>query len=100
MGDTVSAKNHQKFLRNQHISHSRYDSTAFSRLKGEHSKRIVEVLIKSTVNVKVAKQMEAAATVADEVIIKQKDIRKKLLQIKEEDSSAPVDSARRGSQMK
>ena len=32
MGDTVSAKNHQKFLRNQHISHSRYDSTAFSRI--------------------------------------------------------------------
>jgi hypothetical protein len=31
MGDTISAKNHQKLSRNQHISRSRYDSTAFFR---------------------------------------------------------------------
>ena len=33
MGDTVSVKNHQKHANIQHISHSRYDSTAFSRFK-------------------------------------------------------------------
>ena len=32
MGDTVSVKNHQKHAKIQHISHSRYDSTAFSRI--------------------------------------------------------------------
>ena len=32
MGDTASVKNHQKVLKNQHIRHSRYDSTAFSRI--------------------------------------------------------------------
>jgi hypothetical protein len=32
MGDTPSAKNHQKRLNYQHINHSRYDSTAFSRI--------------------------------------------------------------------
>ena len=31
MGDTVSVKKHQKHEKIQHISHSRYDSTAFSR---------------------------------------------------------------------
>ncbi len=35
MGDTPSAKNHQNLLKNQHINHSRYDSTAFSRLKSK-----------------------------------------------------------------
>ena len=33
MGDTVSVKNHQKHAKIQHISHSHYDSTAFSRMK-------------------------------------------------------------------
>jgi hypothetical protein len=32
-GDTASVKNHQKDSRNPHISPSRYNSTAFSRLK-------------------------------------------------------------------
>jgi hypothetical protein len=32
MGDTPSAKNHQKRLNYQHINHSRYDSTEFSRI--------------------------------------------------------------------
>jgi hypothetical protein len=32
MGDTPSAKNHQKLSNYQHIRHSRYDSTAFSRI--------------------------------------------------------------------
>ena len=33
MGDTPSGENHQNLQQNQHISHSRYDSTAFSRFK-------------------------------------------------------------------
>ncbi len=33
MGDTASVNNHQKHAKIQHISHSRYDSTAFSRFK-------------------------------------------------------------------
>jgi hypothetical protein len=34
MSDTISAKNHQKLSIYQHIRHSRYDSTAFSRFAG------------------------------------------------------------------
>jgi len=37
MGDTVSAKNRQKLFKIQHINHSRYDSTAFSRLNLENN---------------------------------------------------------------
>ena len=33
MGDTASVKNHQKVWKTQHSRHSRYDPTAFSRLK-------------------------------------------------------------------
>ena len=40
MGDTASVKNHQKVLKNQHIRHSRYDSTAFSRLNPFFSTKI------------------------------------------------------------
>jgi hypothetical protein len=44
MGDTISAKNHQKLSIYQHIRHSRYDSTAFSRLNikvfGNHSAQL------------------------------------------------------------
>src|SRR5580704_6920699 len=32
MGDTSSAKNRQNLSKNQHINHSRYDSTAFFRI--------------------------------------------------------------------
>jgi type IV pilus assembly protein PilE len=34
MGDTISEKNHQNISIYQHMRHSRYDSNAFSRLKG------------------------------------------------------------------
>jgi hypothetical protein len=44
MGDTPSAKNHQKLSNYQHINHSRYDSTAFSRFKELcHSVGIVKI---------------------------------------------------------
>src|SRR5580704_1476485 len=37
MGDTSSAKNRHNLSKNQHINHSRYDSTAFFRLNLKNS---------------------------------------------------------------